>query len=326
MYGLTNSGLIPAHAGKTGRTPRRLRGPPAHPRSRGENNGPTRSGRTRAGSSPLTRGKRRCPMRPYTAARLIPAHAGKTLACETCVTCYGAHPRSRGENKRSSSVHLYVLGSSPLTRGKHVPNPTRRGDKRLIPAHAGKTVTASSRACQSAAHPRSRGENFRRFEAPRGPPGSSPLTRGKQTYQLPAVTIGRLIPAHAGKTTPTASPSLPPGAHPRSRGENARAGRPLRSAGGSSPLTRGKRHCLDDVVIDVGLIPAHAGKTLSPLYFSMIWRAHPRSRGENTDEELANGESGGSSPLTRGKPGQILQVEIRARLIPAHAGKTRVDR
>ena len=206
-------------------------------------------------------------MRPYTAARLIPAHAGKTLACETCVTCYGAHPRSRGENKRSSSVHLYVLGSSPLTRGKHVPNPTRRGDKRLIPAHAGKTVTASSRACQSAAHPRSRGENFRRFEAPRGPPGSSPLTRGKPPPPPCGACDSGLIPAHAGKTDVSTPSRDDWQAHPRSRGENARGALVIGDRSGSSPLTRGKRRSVLPGRRGPGLIPAHAGKTLPDLRF-----------------------------------------------------------
>ena len=50
----------------------------------------------------------------------------------------------------------------------------------------------------------------------------------------------RLIPAHAGKTRPTASTPTRRPAHPRSRGENRglRFRRP--SDDGSSPLTRGK--------------------------------------------------------------------------------------
>ena len=57
------TGLIPAHAGKTVGASRRSRCPRAHPRSRGENiqfGGDFHDG---AGSSPLTRGKRTCPCR-----------------------------------------------------------------------------------------------------------------------------------------------------------------------------------------------------------------------------------------------------------------------
>ena len=72
-------GLIPAHAGKTlppnsGCVSRR-----AHPRSRGENRERTAARLDELGSSPLTRGKRALDDGPIQVARLIPAHAGKTL-------------------------------------------------------------------------------------------------------------------------------------------------------------------------------------------------------------------------------------------------------
>ena len=50
-------------------------------------------------------------------------------------------------------------------------------------------------------------------------------------------------------------------AHPRSRGENLRAGQVPESESGSSPLTRGKRVTDFVEVVSEGLIPAHAGKT-----------------------------------------------------------------
>ena len=74
-----------------------------------------------------------------------------------------------------------------------------------------------------------------------------------------------------------------------------------------------------------GFIPAHAGKTSS---FSWLLRrsaAHPRSRGENTCGEAVTAVSVGSSPLRRGKHvGGALQARP-PRLIPAHAGKTRIS-
>ena len=51
-------GLIPAHAGKTQGAPLTSWSHPAHPRSRGENDGTRRFRRVKRGSSPLTRGKR----------------------------------------------------------------------------------------------------------------------------------------------------------------------------------------------------------------------------------------------------------------------------
>ena len=52
---------------------------------------------------------------------LIPAHAGKTRAASRVCIVIGAHPRSRGENRRRRSRLATLPGSSPLTRGKHFP-------------------------------------------------------------------------------------------------------------------------------------------------------------------------------------------------------------
>ena len=91
---------------------------------------------------------------------------------------------------------------------------------------------------------------------------------------------------------------------------------------GSSPLTRGKHTYDRRNLIDVGLIPAHAGKTVPRLGRWGLDRTHPRSRGENAQCVDDVGVFTGSSPLTRGKPFCGLSVRACARLIPAHAGKT----
>ena len=50
---------------------------------------------------------------------------------------------------------------------------------RLIPAHAGKTVSLEGAQVQLMAHPRSRGENYDLAGLLARNEGSSPLTRGK---------------------------------------------------------------------------------------------------------------------------------------------------
>ena len=91
---------------------------------------------------------------------------------------------------------------------------------------------------------------------------------------------------------------------------------------GSSPLTRGKRVRSLDNLGQVGLIPAHAGKT-RPVAGASGWvEAHPRSRGENLAILAAHADGGGSSPLTRGKHVSQGRLNEYDRLIPAHAGKT----
>ena len=70
------------------------------------------------GSSPLTRGKHLADVLTRITSRLIPAHAGKTQEPEPDQDRGGAHPRSRGENRRSDGDLSTLGGSSPLTRGK----------------------------------------------------------------------------------------------------------------------------------------------------------------------------------------------------------------
>ena len=75
-------------------------------------------------------------------------------------------------------------------------------------------------------------------------------------------------------------------------------------------------------VNSAGLIPAHAGKTLSEARFPPGRRAHPRSRGENLTPAGVFVIQGGSSPLTRGKRSSERSPGLSTGLIPAHAGKT----
>ena len=275
------------------------------------------------GSSPLTRGKQESRCTPPQAKRLIPAHAGKTNEARHGGVDTPAHPRSRGENDRSPPLTACALGSSPLTRGKPHKLQGERKAQRLIPAHAGKTLSPSTANSSRWAHPRSRGENRVRMSSTLAARGSSPLTRGKLNRRGGDREDFRLIPAHAGKTGQESGLESRPWAHPRSRGEN----RPSRlrpwSANGSSPLTRGKRRRRSSVLRQVRLIPAHAGKTTASRLSYLTGTAHPRSRGENAASVDFVGVVVGSSPLTRGKRELRRLPADHRRLIPAHAGKTR---
>ena len=255
------------------------------------------------GSSPLTRGKLCGKDGPPARERLIPAHAGKTSACQRLPAASRAHPRSRGENCKRPSTRSSPVGSSPLTRGKLLSSFCVGDGGGLIPAHAGKTEADRCPVVQSWAHPRSRGENLLLVLPSGSIQGSSPLTRGKRRARHSCSARRRLIPAHAGKTRVALNQAPFARAHPRSRGENFVRSRARLIGLGSSPLTRGKhdrelrrRHV-------PGLIPAHAGKTLTPAGQLVI--------------------DGGSSPLTRGKLPISYPKLGPSGLIPAHAGKTR---
>ena len=254
--------------------------------------------------------------------RLIPARAGKTWGCRSASSGRWAHPRSRGENGSTRGRRRYGRGSSPLTRGKRSVRTRQELDNRLIPAHAGKTHTPSRWRHSRAAHPRSRGENDTTTARAAAGMGSSPLTRGKRRRHLEHGEGGRLIPAHAGKTYQRKSRRNSRSAHPRSRGENLTPAGRLIIDGGSSPLTRGKLWHGASVRRFGGLIPAHAGKTVSRRRMYCVRQAHPRSRGENAAVTAGHPVGRGSSPLTRGKPLEDLVSARGGGLIPAHAGKT----
>ena len=152
--------------------------------------------------------------------------------------------------------------------------------------------------------------------------GSSPLTRGKRGHHAPLENRQRLIPAHAGKTRITVAGFRRLKAHPRSRGENTASRGGDYSRQGSSPLTRGKPGRALHSLRQLGLIPAHAGKTDNHGCIRIGGRAHPRSRGENRVLAVLGSTREGSSPLTRGKRHLEPAGRDRRGLIPAHAGKT----
>ena len=307
IYGVAwalDRGIIPAHAGKTPcRKAKSLR-KRDHPRSRGEN--------------------LRCVSFTVFFVGIIPAHAGKTFGSNHSEFPNRDHPRSRGENPHAAGGKRTVPGSSPLTRGK--PGWSLRVClfRGIIPAHAGKTTRRQVGCRERRDHPRSRGENEFYAYVKAGEQGSSPLTRGKLHHcPLEQLETG-IIPAHAGKTWNSPRALSRPWDHPRSRGENYGPGLGLVDEPGSSPLTRGKLSSFPRPSTPDRIIPAHAGKTIFPSTWTGVLQDHPRSRGENSTASASLWRLLGSSPLTRGKPSSSQSSPTRQRLIPAHAGKTRL--
>ena len=113
------AGIIPALAGNTRVSRRRVAGMGDHPRSRGEYPCPSNWKAPRS--------------------RIIPALAGNTLANGPGTPFSRDHPRSRGEYQSLAGRDPWFQGSSPLSRGirrRGTPNP---GNRRIIPALAGNT-------------------------------------------------------------------------------------------------------------------------------------------------------------------------------------------
>ena len=110
-----------------------------HPRVGGENALFVADKLSEAGSSPHGRRKRRLHQGRSHNLGLIPARAGKTRSSGTGFPCGTAHPRAGGENSSITGLDDDRRGSSPRGRGKRNQGLTRRLQRGLIPARAGKT-------------------------------------------------------------------------------------------------------------------------------------------------------------------------------------------
>ena len=146
--------------------------------------------------------------------------------------------------------------------------------------------------------------------------------RGKRRLHRSTHTRVRLIPAHAGKTTPRGRLRTNARAHPRACGENRAALMVTVPSRGSSPRMRGKQSSKPAMPFRAGLIPAHAGKTWTHTTLRPGGRAHPRACGENHRRRPLSRLGLGSSPRMRGKPRAGALARWGVGLIPAHAGKT----
>ena len=233
-----------------------------------------------------------------------------------------AHPRACGENFQTLQSYQKIPGSSPRMRGKHSSSSLQAFQGGLIPAHAGKTVGAESHSEAAEAHPRACGENFLLAQLASRKAGSSPRMRGKRVTCDATGIKRRLIPAHAGKTKASTIRTPAWRAHPRACGENFHAASAPVLIAGSSPRMRGKLQIERGLREQVGLIPAHAGKTSGAQRLSGPARAHPRVCGENVMGAVMSCQAMGSSPRMRGKLKDVGRRKKHRGLIPAHAGKT----
>ena len=273
----------------------------AHPRVCGENRRPAKRKRSRSGSPPRVRGKRRSCRPRGPSRRLTPACAGKTGPCLSRYRRAGAHPRVCGENCVICVVSRSQIGSPPRVRGKRARRRSTCVRSGLTPACAGKTPGGRRAWTSSAAHPRVCGENWRATLTGSRAPGSPPRVRGKRQIDGVDADRGRLTPACAGKTrAPLALPKNS-SAHPRVCGENLLMRFRNDSHLGSPPRVRGKPHRRDRRAVRGGLTPACAGKTTTRLLRRLSFRAHPRVCGENVKSVYDWVKNLGSPPRVRGK-------------------------
>ena len=254
------------------------------------------------GSSPRMRGKLQHHRREERPRRIIPAHAGQTVCGARSIFAATDHPRACGANIFEMVASQPVSGSSPRMRGKPMIQRVHVDFPRIIPAHAGQTTADLTGAGTAADHPRACGANGRMSVRSSSPTGSSPRMRGKHRGERACADMLRIIPAHAGQT-----------------GGGAGS---LNGRYGSSPRMRGKRTRPPSRWLAPRIIPAHAGQTRLFDGVPTSVPDHPRACGANNGYVSGYGPLDGSSPRMRGKLSHFKLLDVKLRIIPAHAGQT----
>ena len=153
-----------------------------------------------AGSSPQMRGARILCCLHIRRIRIIPADAGSTQLKPVVQSVSGDHPRRCGEHLDQGGLHSPAEGSSPQMRGARAIRARSRFSVWIIPADAGSTWAASSRALKTGDHPRRCGEHGARAGTCRTWGGSSPQMRGALFLKFCNAFQIRIIPADAGST------------------------------------------------------------------------------------------------------------------------------
>ena len=173
---------------------------------------------------------------------------------------------------------------------------------RIIPAHAGNSVSRSIWTVYSADHPRACG--------------------GTQEMAKRILDVTRIIPAHAGNShdDPLSVSHVPD--HPRACGELDRLGYQLAEEFGSSPRMRGTPGTQTRSASLCRIIPAHAGNSSFSSQRSLLHSDHPRACGELVASRENWYRLFGSSPRMRGTRLSGEHPLLSSRIIPAHAGNS----
>ena len=151
------------------------------------------------------------------------------------------HPRVCGKNKYVFVAQALKQGSPPRMREKQKVSTVKTTCSRITPAYAGKTPTVNACMIGGRDHPRVCGKNFIMETTNKKYKGSPPRMREKLVFNISIVSLSRITPAYAGKTTIVASSLFCCQDHPRVCGKNLQCLKSLFKALGSPPRMREKR-------------------------------------------------------------------------------------
>ena len=320
-FGLGQTRITPACAGKRQFCPPAGRADKDHPRVCGEKASLNARIAVPSGSPPRMRGKVFISARTQNSQGITPAYAGKSLITAGSHSLEGDHPRVCGEKVLPISLATLVRGSPPRMRGKVCLLGSKTGLTGITPACAGKRKPRIIVIRQFQDHPRTCGEKGLSTFWSRNHSGSPPHMRGKDYRSNVRSIAPRITPAHAGKRPRSPVRASLARDHPRTCGEkDHRPIRPLRTAG-SPPHMRGKVRVRLRSSLLFGITPAHAGKRVMVCYVCAVIEDHPRTCGEKRKTEVHSAQSKGSPPHMRGKVRTGRSNRANKRITPAHAGK-----
>ena len=132
--------------------------------------------------------------------RIIPAHAGNSLAAHRCDLLVEDHPRTCGEQNTKKSRSKTKGGSSPHIQGTGEAETITVQMPGIIPAHAGNSGSGGHPTRRHRDHPRTCGEQDMIPATEIAPLGSSPHMRGTADGYESVEDNGGIIPAHAGNS------------------------------------------------------------------------------------------------------------------------------
>ena len=314
--------IITADAGSTSPSTASPPCPADHPRGCGEHRFLYVLLTVSRGSSPRMRGARaeRGGYRP--AGGIIPADAGSTMSILMPLTPVQDHPRGCGEHVDRIVGQREFEGSSPRMRGAPDGAQLERWQDGIIPADAGSTPVAGRLDIEAGDHPCGCGEHTLLPFALATSGGSSPRMREALRERTDRVPIDGIIPADAGRTTPTIGIRRSNRDHPRGCGEHT--GIPVHRPQhqGSSPRMRGARTKACSSEDRPGIIPADAGSTRSCWTTRAKAGDHPRGCGEHQRSERRQQSERESSPRMRGALLSFGDCGDAHGIIPADAGST----
>ena len=171
-------------------------------------------------------------------------------------------------------------------------------------------------------HPRACGEKYLMVTVLPPLVGSPPRMRGKvRTADFGRHKAG-ITPAHAGKSDLKGKILTMIQDHPRACGEKYLVDFLQVLGVGSPPRMRGKERVSVQIVENIGITPAHAGKRAVFVGLCSFQQDHPRACGEKPPATPPLRLLRGSPPRMRGEDGALQLAAAFGRITPAHAGRS----